>query len=132
MDRDSLKEIDKLLSFLPKISSEEFQPVKEWLGDEEFEERTFTFPFPQYDRTVNEFFEIVWQRFWQEDFDPKEVRGILEDTKQIQDINLDQIKSILTYFARGERFCDGLKASAFEDGHIRRLLERLAEIRKTL
>ena len=112
--------------------SEEFQPVKEWLGDEEVEERTFTFPFPQYDRTVNEFFEIIWRRFWQEDFDPKEVRGILKDPKQIQDINLEQIKRILNYFARGERFCDGLKASAFEGGHIRTLLEILAEIRKTL
>ena len=40
-----------------------------------------------------------------------------------------QIKTMLTYCVRGERFGDGHWAAMIEGGHVRRLLERLTEMR---
>jgi len=39
---------------------------------------------------------------------------------------------MLTYCVRGERFGDGDWGAMIEDGHVRRLLERLAEIQSTV
>lgn len=50
----------------------------------------------------------------------------------VESADLKQIKTLLNYCVRGERFCDGFWARMIEDGHIRRILERLAEIRATM
>ena len=42
---------------------------------------------------------------------------------EIADINL--LKSILTYYIRGERFCEGMIAVSFKDNVFRRILTRL-------
>ena len=39
---------------------------------------------------------------------------------------------MLTYFVRGERFCDGHWGRLIEGGHVRRILERLAELEQKL
>ena len=46
----------------------------------------------------------------------------------VRDATIEQIKTMLTYCVRGERFNDGHWAAMLEGGHVRRLLERLAEI----
>jgi hypothetical protein len=38
-------------------------------------------------------------------------------------------KTMLTFCVWGERFCDGHWAAMNQGGHVRRLLERLAELR---
>jgi hypothetical protein len=43
--------------------------------------------------------------------------------------DLFQIKTMLAYCVRGERFCEGHWGEMIEGGHIRRLLERLGELR---
>ena len=51
-------------------------------------------------------------------------KGIeLKELIEIADINL--LKSILTYYIRGERFCDGMIAVSFEDNIFKRILIRL-------
>jgi hypothetical protein len=47
----------------------------------------------------------------------------------VRNATLDQIKTMLTYCVRGERVCDGHWCAMIEGGHVRRLLERLAELR---
>ena len=44
----------------------------------------------------------------------------------IEDADIDLLKSILTFYIRGERFCDGMIASSFEDEIFRRILSRLS------
>ncbi len=48
----------------------------------------------------------------------------------IDKMNIDNIKTMLTFINRGERFCDGHIASFVEDGCLLRLLQRLSELTK--
>ena len=51
-------------------------------------------------------------------------KGIeLKELIEIADIKL--LKSILTYYIRGERFCEGMIAAGFKDDVFRRILIRL-------
>ena len=54
---------------------------------------------------------------------------MLKDEKLIRAASLAQIKTMLTFCVRGERFSDGHWAQMIEEGYIRRLLERLNEIK---
>jgi hypothetical protein len=54
---------------------------------------------------------------------------MLEDDDFIQQGSLEQVKSMLTYYVRGERFCDGHCLALLEEGRIVNLLNRLEVIR---
>jgi hypothetical protein len=53
---------------------------------------------------------------------------MLRDVEFVKNSSLDQIKTMLTYCVRGERFCDGHWQVMVEGGYIRSLLERLSEL----
>lgn len=53
---------------------------------------------------------------------------MLEDDEVVNTADLAQIKTMLTYCVRGERFCEGHWSAMIEDGDVRRLLQRLAEL----
>jgi broad-specificity NMP kinase len=57
---------------------------------------------------------------------------MLSDDDLIATASLDQIKTMLTYCVRGERFVDGHWAHMLESGRIVALLRRLAELREEL
>ena len=46
------------------------------------------------------------------------------ENKDIDDMTLGDIKVMFTFYTRGERFSDGLIASAIEDGTLLKLAER--------
>ena len=46
----------------------------------------------------------------------------------LEDLNIHQIRTILTMITRKERFYDGFLAHSIEDGTILHLLERLDDI----
>jgi hypothetical protein len=46
----------------------------------------------------------------------------------IDSADFNTLKKILTFYIRGERFCDGLMASAIDNGIILRCLERLEKL----
>ena len=50
-------------------------------------------------------------------------------TARVRRASLDEIRTMLTYCVRGERFCDGRWGAMIQGGHVQRLLERLAESR---
>ena len=50
---------------------------------------------------------------------------IEKSNKQIRDFTFEEVKAILTYINRGERFGDGYIASKIEDGTLLELLKRL-------
>jgi len=54
---------------------------------------------------------------------------MLRDENLVKTASLFQIKTMLTFCVRGERFSDGHWAAMIEKGYIRRLLERLNEIK---
>lgn len=122
-------EIQELAAFLPKLYAEGFEPIKRWGGGKQVEDGVFTMPWPEYDEVVAEFIRAASKDCWCDyGYHRQETGRMLEDKSFVKTSTLVQIKTMLTYCVRGERFCDGHWAAMIESGHIRRLLERLAEL----
>ena len=124
------RELDELIAFLPRLAADGFAAVREWGGDEKRADGAYVMPWPKYDAIVSRFFEAAGQDCWMDfDYVPEEAGRMLEDQSLVRRAGIDEIKTMLTYCVRGERFCDGHWGAMIEQGHVRRLLERLAEIR---
>ena len=124
------REIDELLAFLPQLTADGFAPVREWGGGEKQADGAYVMPWPRYDPIVTRLFEAAGQDCWMDfDYVPQEAGRMLEDPALVRLASMDEIKTMLTYCVRGERFSEGHWAAMIEGGHVRRLLERLKEIR---
>ncbi len=125
----TFQEIEALTSFLPRLYADGFSPVTSWEGGKQ-KDGTFTLPYPNYHKIVNEFFYAVASEGWLDyEYNPEQAYQMLKDENLIKTASLSQIKTMLTFCSRGERFSDGHWAQMIEEGHIRRLLERLNEIK---
>jgi hypothetical protein len=127
------EEIEKLTAYLPRLYSEGFVPVESWDGGEKRKDGSFTVPYPHYNPVVEELFRQVSSRGWLDtSYNPEQAYQMLKDDNVIKTASVLQIKTMLTFCVRGERFSDGHWAQMIEDGYIRRLLERLNEIKSEL
>ena len=126
------QEIERLLAFLPRLMADGFALIRRWGGGEKNPNGAYVMPWPVYDEVVKEFFEAAGQDCWCDfDYVPDQAGQLLLSEDGVHHATLDQIKTMLTYCVRGERFGDGHWAAMIEGGHVRRLLERLAEIQPT-
>ena len=125
------KEIEALKAYLPLLYKEGFSPVKKWHGGEKDDDGVITMPYPEYQPIVEEFFRIASSECWTDyDYLSKSAGKMLDDENAVKSADLDQIKTMLTFCVRGERFCTGHWNAVIEKGHVRRLLERLAELER--
>ncbi len=125
-----MREIEELTAFLPRLYSEGFLPIESWGGGEKQKDGSFTFPYPNYNSVVEEFFHTVAGNGWLDyEYNPEQAYQMLKDENIIKAASLSQIKTMLTFCVRGERFSDGHWGEMIEKGYIRRLLERLNEIK---
>ena len=128
--RPTAREIERLVAFLPRLTVEDFTPIRRWGGGKKTEDGGFVMSWPVYDDVVKEFFEAAGQDCWM-DFDYVPDRGgrrCSMDEECVRQASLDQIRTMLTYCVRGERFNEGHWGAMIEQGYVRRLLERLAEL----
>jgi hypothetical protein len=124
------QEIVTLTAFLPRLYLEGFSPIESWGGGEKQKDGSISFPYPNYDPVVEEFFRLVSSEGWLDhEYSPEQAYQMLKDENRIKTASLSQITTMLTFCVRGERFSDGLLAQMIEEGYIRRLLERLNEIK---
>jgi hypothetical protein len=101
-----------------------------WGGGEKLKDGSLTLPYPNYDSVVEEFYRLVSSGGWLDyEYDPEQAYQMLKDENLIKTASLSQIRTMLTFCVRGERFSDGHWADMIEKGYIRRLLERLNEIK---
>jgi uncharacterized protein DUF6508 len=115
---------------LPRLYAEGFSPIKSWSGGEKQKDGSISFPYPNYNPVVEEFFGLLSSDDWLDhEYNPEWAHQMLKDQNGIKTSSLSQIKTMLTFCVRGERFSDGHWAQMIEQGHIRRLLERLNEIK---
>jgi hypothetical protein len=128
----TLEEIEKLTSFLPRLYDEGFSPILRWDGGEKQANGSFTLPYPTYHPLVEEFFRLVSSAWLDHGYSPEQAYQMLSDEDRIKQASLPEIKSMLTFCVRGERFSDGHWGEMIEKGYIRRLLERLNEIQSEL
>ena len=127
----TLQDIERLTAYLPRLYAEGFSPVIRWEGGEKLKDGSFTLPYPKYDPLVEEFFLLggAWLDY---EYNPEQAYQMLKDEVAVRTASLTQIKSMLTYCARGERFSDGHWEEMIEKGYIRRILERLNEIKSEM
>jgi len=127
----SLQQIEELTAYLPRLYAEGFSPVLRWNGGKQAD-GTFTLPYPDYDPLVHDFFRAVSSAWLARDYNPEQAYQMLKDEPLIKTASLAQIKTMLTFCVRGERFSDGHWEEMIEKGYIRQLLERLNEIKSAL
>jgi len=129
----TLQEIQELTAFLPQLYSEGFSPVESWGGGEKQKDGSISIPYPNYNPVVEKFFRLVSSGGWLDyEYNPEQAYQMLQDENLIKTASLSQIKTMLTFCVRGERFSDGHWAQMIEEGYIRRLLERLNQIKSEL
>jgi hypothetical protein len=123
-------QIEALTAFLPRLYAAGFSPIESWAGGEKLKDGSITMPYPNYNPLVHEFFHAVSSGDWLDTaYIPEQAYQMLQNENLIRNASLDQIKTLLTFCVRGERFADGHWAEMIEKGYIRLLLERLQEIK---
>ncbi len=127
----TLQDIERLTAYLPRLYAEGFSPVIRWEGGANLKDGSFTLPYPKYDPLVEEFFRFggAWIDY---EYNPEQAYQMLKDEGVVKTASLPQIKSMLTFCVRGERFSDGHWAEMIEKGYICRILERLNEIKSEM
>ena len=101
------KKIDELLRFLPLFEEPERDFILHWDGGESADGISFFMPHPVYAEDVVAFFGAAGQPFWCDyQYKPTEAGKLLQDDDFIARATPDEIKTLLTYCVRGERFCE--------------------------
>lgn len=131
MKNISLIHIDELLRLLPVfLETDKF--IEENGGGEKLDENTISAPFVIYTKDVNEFINLV-QNCWTDFNYFKNIdRDNIYDDDFVQKSNIIDIKSMLTYIIRNERFCDGCLEEYFRDNRINLILKRLLVLREKI
>jgi len=75
---------------------------------EKTENGTLQIPYPEYYPVVDAFFRLASEEQWCDfNYVPKETALLLKRENAIEQSTLAEIKTMLTFCVRGERFCDG-------------------------
>ncbi len=128
----TLQEIETLTAYLPRLYAEGFSPATQWNGGKQAD-GTFIMPYPDYDPLVEEFYRTISTGGWLDTgYNPDQAYQMIQNEDLIKNASLPQVRAMLTFCVRGERFSDGHWAEMIEKGYIRRLLERLNEIAEQL
>ena len=130
----TIKDIQKLVAFLPKLYDDGFEPIAAWVGGGKDKDGVYTLPYPEYNKIVCDFIDLInAQDCW---MDYKYISTIkkmdLSEQSDIASASIQEIQALITRFLRGERFCDGFWADMIENGYVRLLLKRLSEIEQEL
>lgn len=115
-------DIDALLAFLPGFEEPGRAFVVAWRG-----------AWPQYAPDVEDFFRLAGSAPWTDfGYRPDDAGRMLADDALLAEATLDDIRAMLTFCVRGERFADGHRARLLETGCVQALLRRLAVLRATV
>jgi uncharacterized protein DUF6508 len=126
----TLQDLEELTAFLPRLYAQGFSPIDSWGGGEKHKDGSFSMSYPNYNSAVEEFFRLVSSAGWLDnEYNPEQAYQVLRDEHLVKTASLSQIKTMLTFCVRGERFSDGHWGTMIEKGYVRRLLERLNEIK---
>ena len=126
----SSERMDELLRFLQLFDNPDREYVRAWGGGEMTEDGSITVPYPIYCDDVYEFYALAGQTHWSDfDYEPRQAGAMLSDKEFIANASIEEIRTMLTYCVRGERFGDGHWAYMLESGRIVALLRRLAVLR---
>lgn len=124
------KEFDELLAFLPLLYGNGFKAIRSWGGGNTSADGDYEMPWQEYDPAVKKFFELAGKECWADcEYATKDVGSTIVQQAKVATASLHEIKTLLTWCVRGERFSEGHWGSVIEDGLLRRVLLRLKELR---
>jgi hypothetical protein len=132
-DEITRERIEALLRFLPRFEV----PGRAWIegvaGGEETGDGAVTMRYPVYCEDVLAFCQLAGQPWWSDyAYEPREAGSMLADEARIARATVDELKTMLTYCVRGERFADGHWAAMLETGKIVAILRRLKVLREEM
>ena len=118
-----------LLSFLPQLYSLQETSTSTISGITQGKNSTYSFPWHEYPPVVERFFAAISAEQWCDyDYVPERTEEDIKQAAFIEQANLEQIVTLLTYCQRGEKFCDGHWSKMLEQGYIMRILKRLESL----
>jgi hypothetical protein len=124
------EKVDELLRFLPGFEDLGQPFVVRWAGGEATEEGAVTMPYPVYAQKVDDFFRLAGQECWLDaEYLAVDPARMLDDDEAIGAATLEQVRAMLTYCVRAERFGDGSWEGLLRSGRITALLRRLQVLR---
>ena len=127
----SSRDIDQLLAFVPHLKALGGQYIVDWGGGTKQPNGVFLLPWPNYPDVVEKFFEAAGEDcWWDVGYVPADAGEMVRNEAFIAGASLAQIRTMLTWCVRGERFCDGHWAKVLEDGTVYSLLRRLEHLRE--
>jgi hypothetical protein len=126
--------VDELLHFKSFFDQDDEQQSFEWSeGAEPEGDGYLSMPQPIYPRIINDFFALASQPWWSDyQYTPETAAKMVQNDAMIASASLADIKKMLTFCVRGERFCDGHWGAMIRQGRIRAILCRLEQIRETI
>jgi len=126
----TVADFDKLLGYLPLLYADGLKPIHRWGGGSKTDGGVFAMPCPVYEEIVVQFFEAVAGECWTDyEYISKRIGKVIRDPQRVARATLEEIKTMLTWCVRGERFCDGHWGNVIEEGYVRNVLLRLRELR---
>jgi len=112
----------ELTAFLPQLGDPDADPVIEW-------QMQGALARPKYAKWVCEFISAAGRECWTaKNYHPTVSIEMLDDDERIRSASIDEIRSMLTYCVRGERFCDGLQEDLIRSGKLLAVVTRIQEI----
>ena len=126
------QETKRLTAYRSTLCSKDFKPIRKWHGMKPDEDDVRHIPFPEYEPVIDAFFKLASQEQWCDvNYNPDEAALLLKRENAIEQSTLAEIKTMLTFCVRGERFCDGHWGSMISNGIICRILQRLQALMNT-
>lgn len=126
--------IRELVAFLPRLYAEGFEPIIGYYGGVHNEDGVYVLPQPMCHELVNEFVDVILkQDCWNDhkylsSIEKLNLKCKSDITTAIATASLEEMKTLIAYFIRRERFCDGHWGSMIKSGYVRLLLERLSKM----
>lgn len=126
-------DIDELLACVPGLQQPGVKYIETWEGGETDAAGVMHVPYPRYTPQVQSFFRLAARECWADyDYDPATAREMVRDDAFIASATLANVKTMLTFMVRGERFCDGHWGAMLSEGRVQAVLQRLKQIKESL
>ena len=123
-------QVDELLRYLPDVEASPNRVFPSLQGPTAQPNISVGFDYPVW---VIRFFKVAAEPQWADyDYDPASTGLLIQDDAAVSSASMAEIRSMLTFCVRGERFCDGHWEAMIREGRISALLRRLLELRDSL
>jgi hypothetical protein len=128
-----LDDVDRLLAFLPKLGAGDLQIYADDPIEESPDDGVLRMYSRRYSDDVQGLLDASRAPAWRDaDYGQKKADEILSDPKRIAVASLQDIKTLLTFCVRSERFAEGSWGSRVRSGEISAVLNRLAELKSAM